>query len=52
MDALSRHPHERRQQSLDDLLTALRVASVSTDPRHRDDLRRCAHLYEELARRL
>ena len=28
--------------ALDDLLTCLRFPSVSTDPKHRDDVRACA----------
>ncbi len=51
MDALSRHLLEHRQQSLDDLLAVLRIPSVSTDPAHREDMRRCAeHLAADLRR--
>src|SRR5262245_50879159 len=42
MDALTRYLEEHRERFVDDLKAALRIPSVSAQPEHRDDMRRCA----------
>ncbi len=51
MDALTRYLDENRSRFLEQLQAVLRIPSVSTEPRHRDDVRRCAeHVAEDLRR--
>jgi len=49
MDALSRYLDENRDRFVEDLKAALRIPSVSAQPAHREDVRRCA---EHVARHL
>jgi len=42
MDALDRYLQEHRDRFLDNLKAALRIPSVSAQPQHKDDVRRCA----------
>ncbi len=42
MDALTRYLDEHRERFVEDLKAALRIPSVSAQPQHRDDVRRCA----------
>ena len=42
MDALTQYLDQHRERFVDDLKAALRIPSVSTQPEHRDDVRRCA----------
>ena len=42
MDALTRYLDEHRDRFIEDLKAALRIPSVSAQPAHRDDVRRCA----------
>ncbi len=49
MDSIARYLEEHRDRFLDDLKGALRIPSVSAQPQHRDDVRRCAeHLAQHL----
>ena len=49
MDAIGRYLEEHRDKFLDDLKTALRIPSVSAQPDHNGDTRRCAeHLAAHL----
>ena len=51
MDPLTRYLEENRDRFVEDLKAALRIPSVSAQPTHRDDKKRCAaHLAEELKR--
>jgi acetylornithine deacetylase/succinyl-diaminopimelate desuccinylase-like protein len=42
MDALTRYLDEHQSQFLDDLINALRIPSVSSDPERKEDVLRCA----------
>ena len=42
MDALDRYLHDNRGRFLDNLKAALRIPSVSAQPQHKGDVRRCA----------
>jgi len=42
MDALDRYLHDNRGRFLDNLKAALRIPSVSAQPQHKNDVRRCA----------
>ncbi len=42
MDALTRYLEENQSRFLDDLVTVLRIPSVSSDPARKDDVLRCA----------
>ena len=44
MDALDRYLTEHRAKFLDNLKAALRIPSVSAQPQHKGDVRRCAEL--------
>jgi len=49
MDPIARYLEDHRDQFLEDLKAALRIPSVSTQPEHREDVRRCAeHLAAHL----
>ncbi|MBI5711243.1 MAG: dipeptidase [Candidatus Eisenbacteria bacterium] len=49
MDALTQYLEGNREQFLEDLKKALRIPSVSTQPAHREDVRRCAqHVADDL----
>jgi acetylornithine deacetylase/succinyl-diaminopimelate desuccinylase-like protein len=49
MDPLTRYLEEHRERFVDDLMAALRIPSVSAQPEHRDDMRRCAeHIAADL----
>ena len=49
MDAIGRYLEEHRERFLDDLKAVLRIPSVSAQPDHVPDMRRCAeHLAERL----
>jgi len=49
MDALDRYLQENRDRFLDNLKAALRIPSVSAQPQHKADVRRCAeHIVEHL----
>src|SRR2546428_4540443 len=49
MDALTRYLDEHRDRFIEDLKAALRIPSISAQPEHRDDVRRCAeHFAKEL----
>src|SRR5437870_177787 len=51
MDAVTRYLEQHEQRFVQDLMLALRIPSVSTDPDRRADCARCAgHLAEELRR--
>jgi acetylornithine deacetylase/succinyl-diaminopimelate desuccinylase-like protein len=42
MDALTRYLEANREQFLEDLEAVLRIPSVSTEPRYKEDMQRCA----------
>ena len=42
MDALTEYLEQNRDRFVDDLKAVLRIPSVSAQPQHRDDVRRCA----------
>ena len=42
MDDLTRYLEQHRDRFVDDLKAALRIPSISAQPEHRDDVRRCA----------
>src|SRR5262249_14801521 len=42
MDALAQYLDQHRDRFLDDLKAVLRIPSVSAQPQHKDDTRRCA----------
>ena len=42
MDDLTRYLEQHRDRFVDDLKAALRIPSISAQPEHRDDMRRCA----------
>src|SRR2546425_8164179 len=42
MDVLTRYLDQNRDRFVEDLKEALRIPSVSAQPQHRDDVRRCA----------
>src|SRR5262245_32922786 len=49
MDALTRYLEEHRDRFLDDLKAVLRIPSVSAQPQHPGDVRRCAeHVAQDL----
>ena len=49
MDALTRYLEEHRESFVDDLKAVLRIPSVSAQPEHRADMRRCAeHIAAEM----
>jgi len=49
MDALDRYLDEHKDRFLDNLKAALRIPSVSAQPQHREDVRRCAaHIADHL----
>ena len=49
MDALTQYLDAHQAESLDDLKAVLRIPSVSTEPRHKEDVQRCArHVAEDL----
>jgi len=51
MDALTQYLDQNRDRFVEDLKSVLRIPSVSAQPKHRDDMLRCAnHLVEELKR--
>src|SRR5437867_816338 len=49
MDSLTQYLEQHRERFVEDLKDALRIPSVSAQPSHRDDVRRCAdHLASHL----
>jgi acetylornithine deacetylase/succinyl-diaminopimelate desuccinylase-like protein len=49
MDALTQYLEAHRDEFVDDLKAALRIPSVSAQPDHREDVRRCArHIADDL----
>lgn len=49
MDALAQYLENHRDRFLDDLKAILRIPSISADPKHKGDVRRCAeHLAAHL----
>jgi len=49
MDALTRYLEENRDRFVEDLKAALRIPSVSAQPKHKEDVRRCAqHIADHL----
>src|SRR2546425_13255997 len=42
MDVLTRYLDQNRDRFVEDLKEALRIPSVSAQPQHREDVRRCA----------
>jgi acetylornithine deacetylase/succinyl-diaminopimelate desuccinylase-like protein len=51
MDALTEYLEQNRDRFVEDLKEALRIPSVSAQPEHRDDVRRCAqHIADHLKR--
>ena len=51
MDTLTQYLEENRDRFVEDLISALRIPSVSAQPAHREDMMRCArHLADELKR--
>ncbi|HEY3217384.1 MAG TPA: dipeptidase [Candidatus Eisenbacteria bacterium] len=49
MDALTQYLDQNRERFVEDLKAALRIPSVSAQPQHREDVRRCArHLVDHL----
>src|SRR5262245_40584537 len=48
MDALTRYLEDHREQFLERLKAVLRIPSVSAQPSHRDDVKRCAQHVAEL----
>jgi acetylornithine deacetylase/succinyl-diaminopimelate desuccinylase-like protein len=51
MDALTQYLEQHRDSFVEDLKAALRIPSVSAQPQHRDDVRRCAeHIAADLVK--
>ena len=49
MDALTQYLEQNRDRFLDDLKAVLRIPSVSAQPHHKDDVKRCAaHVAQDL----
>jgi acetylornithine deacetylase/succinyl-diaminopimelate desuccinylase-like protein len=49
MDALTQYLESHQEQFLEDLMAVLRIPSVSTEPKHQEDVLRCArHVAEDL----
>jgi acetylornithine deacetylase/succinyl-diaminopimelate desuccinylase-like protein len=50
MDTLTRYLEQNRDRFVEDLKTALRIPSVSAQPQHKEDVRRCAqHIADHLS---